>query len=152
MRCIILLSNINYETGASNMREISPQEKTIMQIIWNAGDEYLTARDIESAMLVLDGKERNVASLMSILAKLADKGFLSPVKEFRKSTRYIPVINEAEYKAYVTRQFIEVIHGGEFASFVSALTDNGQYSAAEINQLRALLDTHKQRGKNSGGR
>ena len=44
----------------------------IMQIVWEAGENYLTARDIKAEMLKQDGKERNISSLMSVLAKLAD--------------------------------------------------------------------------------
>jgi len=122
------------------MREISPQEKVIMQIIWNAGVDYLTARDIESALLAHDGKDRYISSLMTVLAKLADKGFLDPVKEFRKSTIFIPLISEAEYKVFTTKQFMDGIHNGDFASFVSALVGNEQYTEKDIDQLRRVLD------------
>jgi len=136
--------------GLEMMREISPQEKVIMHIVWDAGADYLTARDIEAAMLSLDGKERNLSSLMSVLAKLADKGFLDPVKTFRKSTVFIPLVSEAEYKAYSTKQFMDGVHSGEFASFVSALLNNDQYTEKDIEVLRGLLEKNvKERGSDN---
>jgi len=122
------------------MREITPQENTIMQIIWNAGNDYLTAREIESAMLALDGRERNISSLMTVLAKLADKGYLNPVKKFRKSTVFIPLVNELDYKAFVTERFMNNVHNGEFYSFVSALARNDKYTKSDIQQLRRQLE------------
>ena len=131
------------------MREISPQEKVIMQIVWDAGDAYLTAREIGSAMLAQDGKERKISSLMSVLAKLADKGFLNPVKTFRKSTLFIPLVSEPEYKAFSTKQFIDVVHSGELASFASALLNNEQYTEKDIEALRGFLGK-KGEGSESG--
>lgn len=121
------------------MREISPQEKEIMQIVWNSGDDYLTAREIETALQAKDGKARNIASLMSVLAKLADKSFLDPVKKFRKSTIFVPLIGETEYKVFATKQFMDGTHGGEFASLASALVNNAEYSKKDIERLWRLL-------------
>ena len=129
------------------MREISSQERTIMQTIWNAGDRRLTAREIENAMLALDGKERNISSVMTVLAKLADKGYLNPVKEFRKPTIFIPIISETEYKVFVTEGFVSSVHNGEFASFFSALVSSEKLTRNDIAQLRLLLDELHEEGR-----
>lgn len=122
------------------MQDITPQEKVLMQIIWNAGEQYLTAREIDMALLSLDGKERNLSSLMTVLAKLADKGYLDPVKKFRKSTYYVPIITEMEFKSHITKQFIDGLHNGDFASLVSALVDNEYYTQNDIEQLKLILE------------
>jgi len=122
------------------MKELSPQEVTIMQIVWNAEDDFMTAREIESAMHSLDGKERNISSLMTVLGKLADKGYLNPVKVFRKPTRYIPLIAEAEYKAFATEKFMDKVHNGEFSSFLSALVERKGYTKQEISEMREMLE------------
>ena len=121
-------------------REITPQERTIMQIIWKAGDSYLTAREIDAAMLALDGKERYISSLMTVMAKLADKGYLDPIKKFRKSTVFVPLISELDYKAFVTESFMSSVHNGEFSSFLSALTRSDKYSKNDMRQLQQQLE------------
>ena len=133
--------------GDKDMREISAQERTIMRIIWNARDRYLTAREIENAMLALDGKERNISSLMTVLAKLVDKGYLNPVKEFRKSTIFIPVIGETEYKVFVTDGFMRSVHNGEFSSFLSALVNSEKYSRNDISKISQLLGVLDEEGR-----
>jgi len=129
--------------GYVGMNEITAQEKTIMGIVWKSGDDFLTAREIEAQMLFFDGKSRNISSLMSVLARLADKGYLSPVKKFRESTVYIPQISEAEYKTHATRRFLQDVHGGQFSSFVSSLIGTEQYTENEMEQLRLFLQHMK---------
>jgi len=125
------------------MQQISVQEKEIMQIIWDASDSRLTARDIEARMAALDGKRRNLSSVMTVIARLVDKGFLEPVKKFRQSTYYEALVREPEYKAYATKQFINTIHGGKLSGFVSMLLDSGQFTQQELEELRGMLDGGK---------
>jgi len=129
------------------MQEITPQERTIMQIIWSAEDRYLTAREIDAAMLAMDGKERFISSLMTVLAKLADKGYLDPVKKFRKSTVFIPLLSELDYKAFVTEGFMNSVHNGEFSSFLSALVRNEKYNESDMQQLRRQLEALSAEGQ-----
>ena len=126
------------------MQQISEQEQEIMRIIWEAGDSYMTARDIERRLFALDEKTRNLSSLMTVLARLVDKGFLKPEKKFRELTYFVPLVEEAEYKAYATRQFIRGIHKGRLTSFVSALLEGEQYTQQDIDELRNILE---QKGK-----
>ena len=125
------------------MQQISAQEKEIMQIIWDTADSRLTARDIEARMAALDGKRRNLSSVMTVIARLVDKGFLEPVKKFRQSTYYVPLVQETEYKAHATKQFINAIHGGKLSGFVSMLLDSDQFTQQELEELRGMLDGGK---------
>ena len=126
------------------MHQISPQEAEIMKIIWGAGDEKLTTRDIEAHLAAIDGKNRNISSLMTVLARLVDKGFLDPVKKFRQSIYYEAIVQEAEYKAYATKLFIDGIHSGKLSSFVSTLLDSGQYTQHDIDEMRNTLNQSRQ--------
>ena len=125
------------------MHQISSQEQEIMKIIWGAGESRLTTRDIEARLASLDGKARNLSSLMSVIARLVDKGFLDPVKKFRQSTYFVAIIQESEYKSYVTAQFIDSVHLGRLSSFMSSLLDSRQYTQQDIDELRGILDEKK---------
>ena len=122
------------------MQHISAQEQEIMKIIWDAGDGQMTTRDIEERLNALDGKKRNMSSLMTVIARLIDKGFLEPVKKYRQSTYFLPVVREQEYKLYATRQFMSGIHRGRLSSFVSALLESDQYTEQDIEELRSIIE------------
>ena len=122
------------------MQQVSAQEHEIMKIIWASGDNYLATRDIEAQLFALDGKKRNLSSVMTVIARLVDKGFLDPIKKFRQSTYFVPLVQEQEYKAYATKQFMNGIHGGKVSSFVSALVDDDRYTQRDLDELKAILD------------
>jgi len=126
------------------MQQISPQETEIMKIIWDAADVRMTTRDIEAHLSAIDGKKRNISSLMTVIARLVDKGFLNPVKKYRQSTYFEALIQESEYKAYATKQFIDGVHNGKLSSFVSALFDCGQYTQQDIEELRSILNQSRE--------
>ena len=114
-----------------------------MKIIWDAIDDKLTTRDIEARLAAIDGKRRNVSSLMTVIARLVDKGFLNPVKKFRESTYFEALIQETEYKLYATNLFISSIHCGKLSSLISTLLECDQFTELEIDELRKMLDQNQ---------
>jgi len=130
------------------MQHISAQELEIMEIIWSSSEDFLTARNIEERLYMIDNKRRNLSSLMTVIARLIDKGYLEPVKKFRQSTYFIALIQETEYKAYATKQFIDVIHNGKISSFVAAFLHSEEYTQRDIDELRDMLRETKERENN----
>lgn len=122
------------------MKHISALEKAVMQIIWDSGENYPTLRGVCTALTAIDGTERNISSVMTIISRLADKGYLNPVKKFRKPTYFEPLVSETEYKAYMTEEFIDGVHRGQISSFVLSLLQNDRYAPDDIAKMRSLLD------------
>ena len=122
------------------MKHISSLEKTIMQIIWDNGEKYPTLRDIGTSLTAIDGVERNISSVMTVISRLADKAFLNPVKKFRQPTYFEPLVSEIEYKAYMTEQFLEGIHKGDISSLVFSLLQNNRCTPEDIEKMRSLLN------------
>ena len=122
------------------MQQISAQEFVIMEAIWDAGEGYLTTRDIESRLFDFDGKKRNLSSLMTVIARLVEKGYLEPVKKYRRSTYFVPLIQEREYKIFATLQFIDSIHNGKLSEFMAVILDSGRYSQQDFDELHGVID------------
>ncbi|MCL2125946.1 MAG: BlaI/MecI/CopY family transcriptional regulator [Oscillospiraceae bacterium] len=123
------------------MQQISAQEYQIMQAIWQSGEDgRVTTRDIEARLREHDGKSRNMSSLMTVIARLVDKGYIQPVKEFRHSTYFLPLILEAEYKTYATTEFVNNIHNGILSNLFTTLIGSGKYTKKDIDTLKAALD------------
>jgi BlaI family penicillinase repressor len=125
------------------MQHLSFQENEIMKIIWGAVGEQITTRDIEARLAAKDGKNRNISSLMTVIARLVDKGFIDPVKKYRQSTYFMALIQETEYMAYASKQFIDRMHGGNLSSFVSTLLEADQCTQQDIEDLRNILDRNR---------
>ena len=78
-----------------------------------------------------------VTTLLTLLTRLEEKGFVQIRKEGRYSV-YLPLVEEHEYQTSLSRSFIDRVFNGNLSAFASALS-NGCLSQGEIEELRELL-------------
>ena len=110
-------------------------ELSIMQIIWK--EEPPVARStIEQALG--DGKQLAPGTIITFLARLCEKGFLSLTRKGR-TNYYTPLISEREYLAQESRNILDRLYGGSLASFATALCDSG-VSREDIEELKDMLE------------
>ena len=76
-------------------------------------------------------------TLLTLLSRLSEKGFVRVDKEGRKSL-YAPLVTREDYLAAQSRSFIQKLCGGSLSTFASALCDSG-LSKEELEELRELL-------------
>ena len=110
-------------------------ELEIMQVIWNESVP-VSRKTIEDALQ----KSHPLAptTILTLLTRLCDKGFLSLEKEGR-TNQYIPLISEREYLASESRSFLDRLFHGSVAGFATALCDSG-IKKEELEELRDLLE------------
>ena len=77
-------------------------------------------------------------TLLTILTRLSEKGFIRIQKEGR-SARYIPLVSKKDYLAQQGNRFFRKLCGGSLPAFASALCDSG-LSKEELKELRDLLE------------
>ena len=106
-----------------------------MQAVW-ACEEPIYRADIE-AKLPRD-KSMAVTTLLTLLGRLEEKGFLRCEKEGRRG-RYVPLIPKKDYQASQSRRFVQQLFGGSMSAFATALCDSG-LSREELDELRRLLE------------
>ncbi len=79
-----------------------------------------------------------LTTLLTMLTRLQDKGFVRIEKQGRSSV-YYPLVAQQDYLASQSRRFLDKLCGGSLSTFAAALCDSG-LTREELNELRGLLD------------
>ena len=117
------------------IRRLPDAELEVMQAVW-ACEAPVARADIDAKLK--DTHPMALTTLLTVLTRLADKGFLRIEKQGR-SARYIPLVRREEYLAQQSRRFLDKLCGGSLPAFAAALCDSG-LSREELAELRRLLE------------
>ena len=118
-----------------NIRRLPDAELEVMQAVW-ACTAPVARVDVEE--LLKDTRPMATTTLLTVLTRLAEKGFLKIEKEGR-SARYIPLVSRQEYLAEQSGRFFQKLCGGSVSAFATALCDSG-LTREELAELRDLLE------------
>lgn len=117
------------------IRRLPDAELEVMQAVWVCTPPVGRA-DIED--ILYKTHPMATTTLLTLLTRLADKGFLSIEKSGRRSY-YTPCVSQEDYLAAQSRRFFQKLCGGSVSTFANALCDSG-LSREELEELRALLE------------
>ncbi|MDO4539668.1 MAG: BlaI/MecI/CopY family transcriptional regulator [Syntrophomonadaceae bacterium] len=120
----------------NKMKRLPDAELEIMLIVWKAGGPVSSSYVLEQ----LSGRRQwALATLMTVLARLVDKGFLYCEKQGRHNL-YRAAIGEDEYKTMESRSMLEKLHGNSFKNLVASLYDGKAIDESDLAELRLYLD------------
>jgi predicted transcriptional regulator len=119
----------------SGIRRLPDAELEVMQALW-ACNMPAARSDIEE--ILFKPHPMAMTTLLTLLTRLSDKGFISIEKSGRKSY-YSPMVTREDYLASQSRNFFEKLCGGSLSVFANALCDSG-LTKEELAELRALLE------------
>ena len=117
------------------IRRLPDAELEVMQAIWQC-EAPVSRTEMET--ILKDSHPMALTTLLTLLTRLAEKGFLQIEKEGRRSN-YTPLISREEYLAQQSRSFVEKVCGGSMSAFAAALCDSG-LSKEDLAELRELLE------------
>lgn len=117
------------------IRRLPDAEQEVMQAIW-ACKPPVARTDIEK--ILFSSHPMAPTTLLTLLTRLSDKGFLSIEKVGRRSL-YTPLVSQEVYLAAQGRTFFEKLCGRNLSTFAAALCDSG-LTKEEIAELRSLLE------------
>lgn len=118
-----------------SIRRLPDSELAVMQAVWQCTTP-ISRSDLEEILLPQHPMAQT--TLLTLLTRLAEKGFLSIEKQGR-SNYYVPTVTQDAYLADQSRRFVDQLFGGNMSLFASALCDSG-LSKQELDQLRKLLE------------
>ena len=118
-----------------HIRRLPDAEQEVMQAIW-ACIAPVARTDIEA--ILLPEHPMAMTTLLTMLTRLAEKGFISIEKQGRRSL-YTPLISQEDYLASQSKTFFEKLCGRNISTFAAALCDSG-LTREEIAELRSLLE------------
>ena len=116
------------------MIRLPDSELDVMKAVWKCSSP-MKRSDIEAVLFV--EKPMAVTTLLTLLTRLNEKGFIEIHKDGRNSG-YVPLVKEHEYQSSQSRSFLKRVFDGDLSAFASALSD-GCLSKEEIEELRELL-------------
>ena len=117
------------------LRRLPDSELEVMQVLWS-----LSAPVARSAVETALAETHPMAqtTVLTLLSRLADKGFIAVEKAGRSSV-YTPLVEQRDYLASQSSRFYEKLCGGSVSAFAAALCDSG-LSREELAELRRLLE------------
>lgn len=116
-------------------RRLPDAELMVMQALWSC-NAPATSAEIETHLPT----DHPIAqtTLLTLLSRLAERGFLSVQKQGRSNV-YSPAVTQHDYLSSQSRRFVDQLCGGSMPVFASALCSSG-LSKEELAQLRLLLE------------
>ncbi len=122
------------------IKRLPEAELKVMQIVWSLSPP-VTAGEIQQNA----DKDWKATSVLTFLSRLCKKGFLECKKEGRQNY-YTALIGTEEYRRYEGKRFLRSVYGGSVKKLVASLSDAGELSDEDLEELRDFLD-QKSKGK-----
>ncbi|MBW4084987.1 BlaI/MecI/CopY family transcriptional regulator [Paenibacillus sp. S150] len=120
----------------NEIKRLPDAELEIMLVIWRAGAPVSSSYISEQ----LRGKRKwALATLMTVLSRLVEKGFLHCQKQGR-SNSYHAAISEMKYKESEGKSTLEKLFGNSVQDMVMSLYNGKAIDKRDLAQLREMLD------------
>ena len=119
------------------MKKLSEAEFEIMQVLWRH-KEPMTSNQLLEEM----GASRSwkLASLMTVLARMAEKGAVYCDRTTR-TNYYTALVSEEEYKITESASFLDKLFNRSARDFIASLYQGKKMSPGDIQELREYLDS-----------
>lgn len=116
-------------------KKLPDTEFEIMKAIWE--NETPTTTNMLMEQL---GKEKKwkVQTLISLLSRLVERGFLRSEKN-EKERKYFPVVMKDDYLKFETESFFERFHENSLVSLINTLYDDKKLKEQDLDELSAFL-------------
>lgn len=121
-------------------KKLPDAEFEIMKAIWHTQEPVTSPQLTEQLGESLPDKDWKQQTVLTMLVRLENKGFLRSEKSGRERY-YYTVISESQYMKVERDNFIRRFSGSSFSGLVKALYDGGEVSDEEIAELKNWLNS-----------
>lgn len=118
------------------MKKLGNTEFEIMKILWKQTEPVTSSFILKE---LSPYRKCKLASLMTSLQRLADKGFVYCDRTTRTNF-YTFIISEDKYKMNESVSFLEKLFGNSLQKLVAELYGNNKLSQEDIKELRNYLE------------
>ena len=119
--------------------QLTKTEEQLMQYLWKQEKAFM--KDLLDAFPDPKPATTTVATL---LKRMADKGFVG-YKEYGKSREYFPLVDKSEYFSKQMNGMIKNFFNNSASQFASFFTQETNMSAAELEELKKIIDKEIQK-------
>lgn len=125
------------------MKKLSEAEFEIIQVLWRHKAPMTSNQILDE---IKDDRQWKLASLMTTLARMADKGAVYCDRTTR-TNYYSALVSEDEYKVTEGTSLLEKMFNRSAKDFIASLYQGKQMSGKDIQELRAYLDSLEKKGE-----
>jgi predicted transcriptional regulator len=118
------------------IKRLGDAELEIMLVVWESKEPVTSNYILER---LYNRRHWKLSTLMTILARLAEKGFLHCDRSTR-TNYYAARISERDYKAKEGPSFLEKLYGNSLRNFVTSLYDSNAINDMDLSELRKMID------------
>jgi BlaI family transcriptional regulator, penicillinase repressor len=131
------------------MKSIPPSnlEMQILALLWQQGP--LPVREVRA--LLPDGKKRAYTSVLSVMQVMEKKGLLTHETDGNRHL-YRPAVKQRQIFRPFLQSLISNFFGGSAPAAMQHLLQNTDVSAAELSEMRKVLDQFAEEKSNGKGK
>jgi len=125
-------------------KRLPDSEFDVMQVVWDQEPPVTTG-----ALMQLLGNERGwkVQTMVTLLARLTERGFLRVEKGMGRERYFYPAISRDEYLRMETESFVSHYHKKSISSLIASLTHD-RLTEKELDELSDFIQ--RARKENEG--
>jgi BlaI family transcriptional regulator, penicillinase repressor len=113
------------------IKKLPEAEFEVMKIVWDNVPPITTNLLMQQ---LGNSKGWKTPSLISLLVRLTERGFLRSEKQ-GKERLYYPLIEKEEYLKFETEKFIKQYHGNSLSSLVASMSDHDEVTEEDLEEL-----------------
>jgi len=114
-----------------NMKKLPDAEFDIMKVVW-ANKPPITTSEIMKQLG--HEKEWKIQTVVSLMLRLSERGFLRSEKHGKERT-YFPLVCKEDYLKFETGSFLRQFHDNSFLNLVATLYGDEALSDEDIDEL-----------------
>ena len=116
--------------------QISEAESVVMEVLWQRSP--LTSEDVIAALV--EHQHWQEATIKTLLNRLLNKGAIEAQKDGRRYL-YSPRLRREDWVMGESESLLARLFGGRVAPLVAHFSQHRKLSAADVAELRRLVDT-----------
>jgi len=113
------------------IKKLPDAEFDIMKVVW-ANEPPITTSEIMKQLG--NEKEWKIQTVVSLMLRLTERGFLRSEKHGKERT-YFPMVSKEDYLKFETGNFMKQFHNNSFLNFVNTLYDDKALTDEDIEEL-----------------
>lgn len=112
-------------------KKLPDAEFDIMKVVW-ANEPPITTSEIMKQLG--SDKEWKIQTVVSLMLRLSERGFLRSEKHGKERT-YYPMVGKEDYLKFETGNFMKQYHNNSFLNLVNTLYDDEALNGEDIDEL-----------------
>ena len=119
--------------------QLTKTEEQLMQFLWKQERAFM-----KDLLEMFPDPKPAATTVATLLKRMTDKGFVG-YKEYGKSREYFAIVEKTDYFSKQVNGMIKSFFNNSAAQFASFFTKETNMSAAELEELRKIIDKEIQK-------